>query len=503
MEMSKKFLLIATTIVVTFMCSCSKQLPDPDPKVETKITPEEATPKNLVYLTVSNAREFSLIKTDIPMVETGGLAPSFEILGAMNAEEQTLNDTYMEYVSIESRGETAGVITIAAGNPFSAGDYYFNIKVTSLLDGKQYSTTFAKGFELNVKPEMPSALSYSPSEQTLEVGRDMKTTGAQVTGGNPDISFSLGSDTDKLVIDPVTGAISIKEGYDPEGIILLTPKIIVTNNISSETMLFENCLTITISSAVIVTPDAGYFFMPTFAENSLTGGYKTYTIQLGLMNAANVWIRRDASAVAAYDRPSELTNNYSLLNNPTVGGKGQPHESWLVMTPQNLAAYKNLFHLTATFWIFNDFVNYLSANGESPCELIIKVSTDYNTDMSTPTEAIWVDVTAKVLSQIYSNDGSTFNEQFYGVPYPGPNGLIVINGSTDNDVAKNKKNPARNANKKWTKCMLDLGEWANSQSFTIAFQHVSNFTGEIVFANALDRMGQFSVSDVYYNAKEK
>src|SRR5690606_7847799 len=68
-----------------------------------------------------------------------------------------------------------GIITIAAGHTFTAGDYYFDIKVTTQDGGKTYSTIFNKGFHLNVGPLLPTNLVYTPKNQNLVYGQDSKT----------------------------------------------------------------------------------------------------------------------------------------------------------------------------------------------------------------------------------------------------------------------------------------------------------------------------------------
>ena len=496
----------------------------------TRLTPETATPRNLVYPTVGNAREFSAIFTGKPTLETGGLVPSFEIVAGYDAEGNSLAENYMSFVSIASPtiqglgtnddGEpieglsylNAGRIRIADGNPFSHGDYAFDVKVTTLFNGNTYSTTFSKGAKITVLPTLPSALLYIPMAQNLVIGAGTSTTTAYLPSGNPDISYSLGSETEKLTIDPVTGSISLQAGYAPSEEVSLTPTIIVTSNISNEEVVFEgssSLLTIVVSSSPVTLPlQESYFFVPTLASNNLIDGYRTFVEQLGSMTTAGVWARQTPAGdpVAAF-RPTELKNNYMLVNNSTVNnatlGDNLPHDSWVIFIPQNLANYNYGFELTATFWLQNQYVRYLSANGKAPCELRIMVSTDYATSMSSPASATWSDVTATLACDV-AIDVTTWTSVTTGLPYPGTNGLVSVNGSTDNDEAKALKNTTYQwQNPRWVRCVLDLEPWKNATSFTLAIHQISNYEGPLVPSASNDQPGRFTISDVYYKAKEK
>ena len=131
------------------MLSCRTTLKDEIP----------SAPTGLRYVNVGNAREGGEIKTAPPTVETGGLTPTFEVVGVSRADGSFLDETYLQYVSVgttklvdtpispdegyvdrdgnpltfftSENTASNGVITIAAGNNFSADDYYFDVKVTT------------------------------------------------------------------------------------------------------------------------------------------------------------------------------------------------------------------------------------------------------------------------------------------------------------------------------------------------------------------------------------
>lgn len=504
-------------------------------------TPEQATPNNLTYPSIANAREFGAITSGLPTVETGGLIPAFEITAGYDGDGNPLPAAYMDCVSIltpslaqignypddvtpmevyDQSGnlievvpgepinvnnyKNAGRISIASGNPFAHGEYAFDIKVTTVLHGIAYSTTFPKAARFTVLPALPSALLFIPMAQNLVIGGETSTTTAYMPSGNPDVTYSLGSDTDKLTMQPQTGAISLKAGYAPAEQVTLTPTIIVTNNINDESVVFEgsaSLLSIVVSATPVVLPlQEKYFFVPTLASNNLTDGYRTHVTQLGSMAAGNVWTRQAASGIVS-ERPAALTGNYQLMNNTTAGAN-MPHDSWVIFTPQNLSNFSFGFELSATFWLQNQYVLYLKTTGKAPCELRIMVSTDYATTMSTPESATWTDVTDNLTCDVINN--SVWTAETTGLPYPGANN---INAAIVDDQALSLKNAAfRWDNPRWARCVLDLEPWKNAESFTLALHHISNYEGSITYdatSPGYDRPGRFTVVDVYYKAKEK
>lgn len=518
----KKTVLIAMSLMsLLWLSGCVKDTFSS----ESTVTPAEATPRNLVYANVYNAREFSLITTNQPSVETGGLIPTFEVVAVYDANGNALGEDYMNLVSVANpvikdisdpnkdpgpldvvNYRDVGKITIKENDKYKNGQYSFDIKVSTELEGKSYSTTFSKGLKVYVGPMLPSLL-YVPMGQNLVVGSGTaKTTAAYLPTGNKAVRYELGSDSEKLKIDPQTGVITLQSGYAPTEQVTVTPTIKVISTITEEVVTFEgsaNLLTIVISTTPVTMPlQTKYFFTPTFASDNLTSGYKKYVINLGsLAENSKSWVAGGASAVAAFDRPGTLTGNFSILNNVTTG-TNLPHESWIVMLPQNLSNYSYGFEVKATFWVLNQYVNYLSVSGLSPSMLDIMVSTNYNTTMSSVTAATWVDVTSQVNSQIYNNNSTPFNSSFSGLPYPGNNALVSVNGSKDNDQGAPFKDVVKNSDAKWTKCTLDLSPWKDATSFTIAFHHRSQYEGPLVYASPYDRPGRFQISDVYYMAKE-
>jgi len=516
-----KFILICFwTLSLLYGCTDETFVNDQE------LSPFDVTPRNLVYAEVTNARESGLIKSGLPTVETGGLIPTFEIVSGTDGEGQQLSDTYMQYVEIanpvmEEIGKDkdgnpievinyrhAGTITIAAGNPYVYGDYYFDIRVTVIHQEKQYSTLFPKAFKLKVQPQLPLALIYVPMAQNLVIGSRKKTTKAYLPSGNPLVTFSLGSDTDKLDIDPETGAIWLKDGYAPSEMVNLTPTIIIKSSLNGEETVFQgssDIITIVVSSTPIDLPlQEKYFFTPTFAAENWNNGYIKFVKEVGSQPTYKPWDRQAAAAPAASERPAALKNNYSIMNNPTLSGSNtvqKPHLSWVVMTPQKLSDYNYGFDLSATMWIGNEYLTYLSASGLATTQIKIMVSTDFKRTMSDPDEAKWVDVSNRIKAQI--SDGTTLGNEFTGLPYPGTNVLVSVNGSTQNDQAKDLKDSSKNNDKKWIKCVLDLEEWKNEEEFTLAFVHFSNFTGTVTFDGKYNRPGRYKISDVYYKATEK
>src|SRR5690606_6802647 len=207
-----------------------------------------------------------------PTVQTGGLTPKFELISITKEDGTLLDESYLQYVTIgksslvdipvdpdlglvDENGNplesvsgvnTAanGVIYIAAGNNFSVGDYYFNIKVTTTYEGKEYSTVFDKAFHLHIAPLLPTNLIYSPKNQNLVYGDPNDKTSAPIMpNANPEVYFELANYTNKLTIDRQTGVISLAPNYVYTERETLNPTIKVVSNISGEVVSFENKLT--------------------------------------------------------------------------------------------------------------------------------------------------------------------------------------------------------------------------------------------------------------------
>src|SRR5690606_41293794 len=81
---------------VLFLLCCLSFVSCQDPFK--KNVPE--APYDLRYVSVGNAREGSQIVTAPPTVQTGGLTPTFELIGISRSDGSSLDDSYLQYVHI-------------------------------------------------------------------------------------------------------------------------------------------------------------------------------------------------------------------------------------------------------------------------------------------------------------------------------------------------------------------------------------------------------------------
>jgi len=463
-------------------------------------------PTDLEYMDVVEARDGQLIVTFPPAVNTGGLVPYFEIVKVADAAGTALGEEHLKFVSIANpvidtikvndegdempvvNYKQAGAITIADSNPFTFGDYYFDIKVITSPDepAMRQEATFEKGFHLKVGPALVQSLSYRPAMQNLLLDGSKQTTAPYVSeGSNPDIRFALGTHDDIFAIDAATGVITLKNGVSPEEGTYM-PRIDVINNISEELVSFEgkNTLAIVVSEEPVeIELQTINFFYATLEAASPTYGFKKHIVEAGGVEESKTWIAGSPCNLAAADRPENITSAKSIMTNVVVSKKSLPHTSWAIINSQNLSNYKQGYELSATFWTKNQYVEYMT-DGRTPTNLEVYISTDYTNSVE---DASWTQIN-DILSCEINDSGVSFT----GTPYP---------GDQQGDNPDGLKDTGKNADAKWVKNVLDLEAYKNEKNFTIAFKFASYFEGEIT--GATGRGGRYYISDVRFDAKEQ
>ncbi|MCW3806653.1 hypothetical protein [Plebeiibacterium marinum] len=499
----KKLTLLSMVITLSFLLACHEDTFNEDS--EMVFDP----PVELEYLDIIGAREGQSIRTFAPSVNTGMHIPYFEIVKLTDADGTVLGDEYLKDVSIlnpevEAMVEVddydepvnedvlypvnykeAGTITIADGNVFTHGDYYFDIKVITSPDDSEnrQETVFERGFHLNVGPALAEDLMYVPLMQNLLFDGSKQTTVPFTKMGNKDVRFELGSDLDVFSIDSETGVITIKPGSSPEAKTYY-PQVNVISNISEESISFqgEAFFGIVVSETpVALEPQTIQFFYPTLqAENTLYG-YRKFVIDDGGLADSKIWVAGSPCNLVD-DRPESASGAKSIMTNIVVGGQSLPHNSWVVINPQNLYTYSQGFDLSAIFWVKNQYVEYME-DGRTPTDLEVYVSADYTNSVE---NATWTQVN-DILSCEINNSGNVFT----GTPYP---------GDQQGDNPDGLKDPSQNADAKWVKCILDLESYKEEKSLTLAFKFASYFEGAI--SGATGRGGRYYISDVQFQATE-
>ncbi|WP_152287921.1 hypothetical protein [Flavicella marina] len=475
-------------------------------------------PSELNYHEILNARENAALKTGTPTIQTNGLVPFFEIVSAKKADGTELDETYMKDVTITNpvektvdldpedyiifEGDTiksytaynyskAGVIEIADENNFGIDDYYFSVKVSTQNGESITSATFNDVFHLGVGPGLVTNLLYSPIAQNLVTNTNATTTQPYLITGNPDVTFSLASDTDKLKIDTQTGVISLQEDYTTTQNDTIYPTVEVTSNISQEVTEFQGSsflFLVASNDPVDLPKQTNYFFYPTLEAESKLYGYEKTITQPGDVTEAKTWIQAAPSPLAADERPESVIGNKSLWTNMTAGD-WEPHESYITINPQDLTQYRLGYDLAMVFYTKNQYVEY-KTDGATPTELEIYISTDYTGDDETST---WIQINDQLSCQI----NSTTSTPFIGTPYPGDQKL----GDGDPD---GRKDPTRNADAKWVRNELNLNPYKDSKSFALKFKIVATYTGPgKPSSGAKGRPGRYYVSDVHFKASEE
>jgi len=474
-------------------------------------------PKDLLYSAITNAREFSQLRTGVPTVDTRGLIPFFEIVSIKNAAGTVLDNTFTDDVTIanpvevvgdldpedyyEENGATvttyssfnisqAGLISIAEENQFDIGTYTFTIKVTTETDeGETLSATFEDALSVSFGPELVTNLLYSPIAQNLVVGAGSETTRPFLITGNPDVTFSLGTDTDKLQIDAATGIISLLSSYTTSANDTILPTVLITSTISQEVTEFQgdSFLFLVASNDPVDLPRrTNYFFYPTLEANNKVFGYALDIITPGQVPTENIWTQRGPSPLTELEEEGfpVIEGKQGLITNAVIGGASEPHESDVIINSQDLSPYGLGFDISVVFHMQNRFVEYLE-DGRTPTELEVYISTDYTGNNA---NATWTKINDQVGCQI----NNVTDPPFIGMPYPGDQRGPDPDG---------RKDDARNADGRWMKCEFDLNDFKEETNFTIKFKFASFFEGEI--SGPTGRSGRYFLSDVYFKATEQ
>jgi len=493
-------------------------------------------PTDLRYVSVSNAREGGEIVTAPPTVQTGGLTPTFELVGISRGDGSSLDDSYQNFVHIGvselvdipidpdagyvdedgnpitffTAENTAnnGIITVAAGHPFTAGDYYFDIKVTTHDGDIVHETVFENAFHLNVGPLLPATLVYTPKNQNLVYGQASSETSAPLMpSANPDVTFELETENDFLTIDGKTGAISLAPGYTYSGYDTLTPTVRVVSNISGEVTVFSNRITTIITDKPEEMPlETIYPFYPTLRTvgSKPTGG-EGFTVQVIEPGTGDdIWGEVDNSTgrtfVAPPERPEENVEQ-TILETQTHNNSGitTPTTSWMVTTTQDLTPYRYGYELSFNYYYMPHFQTYM-ANGGSPTDLEVYISTDYTGGQIQDAEGNWLNgtwtqINADMRCWKGGPNGAPWGAEFKGTPYPGD--------QTGADPDNRKRPELGTFYGRWVKCSYPIDSELITNNVTVAFKVASYFEGELSNnASAPGRGGIYFLTDFNYKAVE-
>jgi len=476
-------------------------------------------PTNLSYSDIIGAREFSLIESSAPTINSNGHPVSYEIVSIKKGEEildasyiaatNIVNPTVIEsevddqsnpgnsWTVNTSNLHNAGKVIIEEGNPFANGEYLFTIKATVTINYAYESVVFEDALRLVIGPELVEGMSYCPFKINFVSGESLASNPAEVFGGNPDIRFELVTESDKLSIDPVTGAISLNPSYTISTTEYINPIINIVSNITEETIGFEETFTAVLSTGpVVLDRESDYFFYPKLSpsnDNIPRAGGDGYTVNTDDFVSKPGWVQKHFY--------KKIVNN-SVLSFPEVldtraeaevsgitgsqfnywGPLKNPFESWLIANPVNLALYSGCFDTKAVFWVKQHITqgtldNIFPGHTETPVGIEIKISDNYSGDVSTTS---WTSINELLTCKI-----GEAGAEFVGTPYP-ISGEVGAEGS---------------ANNLWVKCEMELptAEYGDMTSFTIAFRTKTNYDSDLP-----DNLrGELYISDLHFVATEK
>ncbi len=470
----------------------------------------EVLPSNLAYADIIGHQEFAYIETDVPTYNSNGHPVTFEVI-SIKKDDAILDASYLNSVTIlnpetvefenptEGSNEmltgndlgNAGKIIIEDGNPFANGDYYFTIEASN-ANG---SVTFEDVLHLQVG--WASGITYCPFKVNLVNGASTISGPATVLGGRENYTFELGSDSDMLSIDPITGAISLNPDYTITDTEYISPiiKLIYSSN-ESVPLSFSGSITAILSTTPVeLEQSIEYFFYPTlqpFDDNNPRFGGDGYTVETSDFESKPGWLQKHLykkivdAAVLNFDEALEtrVDAGVSGITGSQFNYWGpltNPFETWLIANPVNLAAYSGCFDTKVVFWVKQNIPqdtldNLFAGETETPVNIEIKITDNYSGDVTTTT---WSPINELLTCKI----GEGGNE-FTGTPYP-LSGEVGAEG---------------NANNLWVKCEMDLpaSEYGDMDSFTIAFRTKTNYDTDL----SDNLRGELYISDLHFVATE-
>jgi len=485
-------------------------------------------PTEITYPDILNAREFVEVESAAPFLNTNGHPVTFELVSIKKGEEM-LDASYLSDVSIknysviESKVRDAsdtlnpytiytkdlyemGKITIAENDKFSNGEYFFTIKVSAEINGVMESNVFEDVLRLYIGPNLADGIAYCPFKMNFVNGESTTSEPVEVFGANPDVRFELGSDSDKLSIDASTGAISLNPSYTVSATEYVLPIINVVSNITDEVIGFEEKFTAVLSATPIdLEKENDYFFFPNLIpvskDNLALGGdgwsrqiVESHSDDDGWYNPKAVWQAKtppvntpDALAVQE-ESGVQWTQRLQI----PLWTMAKPHDSWVVMDPQNLVLYEGCFNSKAVFWyaiFMNEIQSGYEEDGSTPIDLEVHITNNYTGDVTTTD---WTQVNDVLECEI--NDNGTI---FTGTPYPGD--------QTGADP-EGRKDPTNSPNKKWVRGELNLEDYKTEENFTIAFRFKTYYETEPYHKDtngAPAVNGWVRLSNVHFVASEK
>ena len=415
---------------------------------------------NLSYTTITNAREFSEIKSSKPFIDTDGYIPFYEILSVTGTNDKSSSEL-LQYVTIKNALEfpietkhfedidtsNIGVISISENDVFSNGTYDFSIKVSIVKKGKIYYRTFSNILSVNVKPLKIEDLKYCPRRYSFYNGGENSTSIPEIYNGNESVKFYLNENYEELNINEETGEISLKDNYNISSLKSIKPIVKVVNSLSNEEVIISDALEIFLSEEVIVDNSNSYIHYPILKSRNnkkLYNGGEEYDVfnvsgydapEDEWFLARALWKNYPSSdrleAIQSREEGS-INENFSLEH--AFWNIDFPYETWVVVPVENLKNKRDCLSVSLIFYYkikLNDYPFTILPN--TPVNLELLISNNYENDLNS---ANWINKTSNLIYD-YDNDAEINNQ--------------------------------------WIKCELDLSEFINEDKISIGLKSISNF----------------------------
>ena len=475
-------------------------------------------PTDLSYPVSLNVREFSYIESAVPMMNSNFHPVLFELLSIKKGEEM-LDDSYLSSVSVinysviesevKSANDTlkswivytndlseAGKVIIEDENPFANGEYFFTMKASVEINGKMESTVFEDALRLYIGPELADGIAYCPFKMNFVNGENTTSEPVTLFGGNPDVRYELGSESDKLSIDASTGVISLNPSYTVTATEYIFPIINVVSNASEEIVAFEGAFTAVLSVTPIeLEKENNYFFYPTLKPNNKDvprAGGDGYTVETSDFVSKPGWVQKHFykaivdAAKLGFDEVIDTRTEASVSGITGSqfnywGPLKNPFETWFIANPVNLTQYAGCYDSKVVFWVKQNIPQNILDDlfpgwTETPVNIEVKISTNYAGDVTAPDT--WMPINDLLTCKIGES-----GDEFVGTPYP-------LSGEVGTEG---------NANNLWVKCEMNLDDYRDTSSFTIAFRTKTNYDSDL----SGNLRGELYISDLYFVASEK
>jgi hypothetical protein len=477
-------------------------------------------PSDLKYADLVDLREFKRIETSPPTYDSNGQPVFFE-LKSIRKGDDLLDETFKELVSIINidtisvvRGElnldipnltNAGKIIIEPNDQFSSGEYFFSIKASTIGNQNTETVIFDDALRIVIGPALVNSMSFCPFKYNFTSSTDITEIPA-IFGGNTNVKFELGSDSDKLLIDENTGVISVNPSYTIGVREDVTPIINIISKISEEIVSFENTVTIALSSTPVTFDlEQNYFFYPTLTptnSNITQAGGSGYNVEItDYIAPLPNWSKKGAYRTIRNGQTlletignatviDEINTTRAAAGVSTVGletiygwdGLDYPFETWLVLDEVSLTAYAGCYDSKLVFWVRQDVSNSVETllNPDTPTPLEVNITNSYTGDVFTTN---WNSVSDDI-----TWTAPTINTTEYtgGLPYP---------------IAGKSNDTPLNTNGVWIKCELDLTNYKEMSSFVVSFRNKTPYDSNI--SSGLGWGNFFKISDIHFVAKEK